>query len=81
MDADWGIKDKQPIQLGHLLSEQPTRQGVSRPLARACPAGDGDALDHGRTRQDDAGCSQDRDDRRGDGLAAAGAAGRLGRRV
>ena len=56
-------------------------RGIGRPLARPRPAGDGDALDHGRTRQDDAGSPQGSNDRRGDGLAAIGAAGNVRRRL
>ena len=75
------VNDEQPVQLGHLLSGQSDYQGVGRPLAGTRPAGDGDALDHGRAGQDDAGGPQGRNDRRGDGLAAVGAAGRLRRRL
>ena len=73
------VNDEQPIQLGQLLNGQPTCQGVGRPLAGTRPAGDGDALDHGRAGQDDAGGPQGRNDRRGNGLAAVGTAGRLRR--
>ena len=73
------VNGKQPVQLGKLFNGQSTRQGIGRPLAGTCPAGDGDALDHGRAGQDGAGVMQGGDDRRGDGLAAVGAAGRLRR--
>ena len=73
------INDQQPIQLGQMFSGQPGHQGIGRPLAGTRPAGNGNTLDHGRAWQDDAGSPQGRDDRRGDGLSALGAAGRLRR--